>query len=247
MKSSLRKLISLPFRILPPLVVRRIVQVLLTAISARGPADTLRALLQIESDVSGQIDLAAARYGDGVHVKHRLMAYHTFFVERVRPGERVLDIGCGTGAVAYSLATQGCTEVIGVDIDGPKIEEARRRYQHPGLTFVHGDAFGDMLRQSFDVVVLSNVLEHIERRGEFLTQVRARFSPRSVLIRVPMYDRHWYVPLRAELGLFHFSDPTHYVEYTLDSFSKEMTESELRIAHLQVNWGEIWAEVVPDA
>jgi len=63
------------------------------------------------------------------------------------------------------------------------------------------------------------------------------------LIRVPMADRDWRVPLRAELGLFAFSDPTHFVEYTRETFEQEMAAFGYDVRHLQVNWGEIWAEV----
>jgi hypothetical protein len=62
-----------------------------------------------------------------------------------------------------------------------------------------------------------------------------------------MFDREWRVPLRKELGLYYFSDPTHFIEYTRDSFEREMAEARLDIVHLQVNWGEIWAEVRPRA
>jgi hypothetical protein len=58
-----------------------------------------------------------------------------------------------------------------------------------------------------------------------------------------MIDRDWHVPLRQELGLFHFSDPTHYVEFTRDSFAAEIEAAGFRVVALQVNWGEIWAEV----
>ena len=43
----------------------------------------------------------------------------------------------------------------------------------------------------------------------------------------------------------YFSDPTHYTEYTQQSFEEELREAGLAIAHLQINWGEIWAEAAP--
>ena len=87
-----------------------------------------------------------------------------------------------------------------------------------------------------------SMLEHIERRVEFLRDVQSRLSPSRWLIRVPMFDRDWRPSLRKELGLFAYSDPTHYTEYTVESFRAEMREAGLGIRHLQVNWGEIWAE-----
>ena len=60
-----------------------------------------------------------------------------------------------------------------------------------------------------------------------------------------MFNRDWRVALRKELELFHFSDPTHFTEYTDESFAKEIAASDLRIHHIEYCWGEIWAEVRP--
>ncbi|MDQ6782782.1 MAG: class I SAM-dependent methyltransferase [Actinomycetota bacterium] len=64
----------------------------------------------------------------------------------------VLDAGCGTGRVAIELAGHGI-EVIGVDVDGSMIAEARRRA--PLLTWVETDLVGLALGRTFDVVVLA--------------------------------------------------------------------------------------------
>jgi hypothetical protein len=108
-----------------------------------------------------------------------------------------------------------------------------------------GEAPQSLSRDRFDVIVLSNVLEHIKDRMFFLREVQTRATPSRWLVRVPMFDRDWRPSLRRELGLFAYGDPTHYTEYTRASFQLEMAEAGFVINHLQVNWGEIWAEVVP--
>jgi hypothetical protein len=99
--------------------------------------------------------------------------------------------------------------------------------------------------ERFDVIVLSNVLEHIEDRGGLLRRLVERFHPERVLIRVPLLERTWLVPLREELGLWHFSDPTHAVEYDLDRFERELDGAGLNIESAQQRWGEIWAVARP--
>jgi trans-aconitate methyltransferase len=42
-----------------------------------------------------------------------------------QPGERILDLGCGDGALTLKLAAMGC-DVVGVDSSAPQIEAARR-------------------------------------------------------------------------------------------------------------------------
>lgn len=238
----LSRIATAPFRLLPAVARRRLVQLLTRAAAAASPQQAMRELMTMEADLDGQVNLTALALGDGVHVKHRIMRYHDFFVDRIEGGMRVLDIGCGYGAVAHSIASRSGATVIGLDLDAANVASARQRFPHERLTFVHGEAPAMLPPGPFDVIVLSNVLEHIERRVEFLREVQSRLSPSRWLIRVPMFDRDWRPSLRKELGLFAYSDPTHYTEYTVESFRAEMREAGLGIRHLQVNWGEIWAE-----
>ena len=206
----------------------------------------MRELLQIDTDVTGLINETAITYGGGVHAKHRLMRYHDFFVDRIRPGERVLDLGPGNGAVAHSVATRSSAVVVGLDLNEDNVASAQRMFPHSSLTFVVGEAPEDIPAERFDVVIMSNVLEHLEHRVQFLRLVQERVSPSRWLLRVPMFDREWRVAMRKELGLYYFGDPTHATEYTQASFEVEMQEASFKINELQINWGEIWAEVSYD-
>ncbi len=212
------------------------------ATATAGNRKALVELFILHDILESEIDRCAIRYGDGVHPKHRLMRYHEFFVSRITPGETVLDIGCGRGMVAYSLAMAGA-KVTGIDLNEENIRAARERYQHPNLSFITGDATRVLPPGSFKTVIASNVLEHIENRIDFLNRVQQAIKPDRWLIRVPVLDRHWHSPLKQELGLSPFSDPAHFTEYTLASFMKEMDAAGLSIRHLDRIWGEIWAEV----
>ena len=237
---------AIPFRLLPGAVRRRLVQLVLHAMTRLRPEAAMRELLQIDTDVTGLINEKAIDYGGGVHVKHRLMRYHDFFVDRVRAGERVLDIGSGNGAVAHSVASRSSAVVVGLDMSQDNVVGARRMFAHPSLTFVVGTAPEDIPADPFDVVMMSNVLEHLEHRVEFLRLIQGRVSPSRWLLRVPMFDREWRVAARKELGLYYFGDPTHATEYTRESFESEMREAGFKITEMQINWGEIWAEVSCD-
>jgi len=215
---------------------------LLRATARKEPAASLKELFACESEVMSLINQSAVKYEGGIHPKHRLMDYHRFFIQRLKAGERVLDIGCGYGAVAFSLAKAGMV-VTGVDFVQISVEEARRRYQHPSLVFVEGDITRSIPDGLFDAIVMSNVLEHLEKRVELLRTVNERIRPRCWLIRVPMVNRHWTVYMKRELGMYYYSDPTHHVEYTVESFAEEMKAAGLAVAHREIAWGEIYAEV----
>lgn len=228
---------------MPSAIRRSLARALFEGVAAQPPLAAIRSLLELDDDLTSRINQAALAYEGDVHPKHRLMRYHDFFVDRIQSGDRVLDVGCGYGAVAYSIATRTGAQVTGIDISAENIAKARALFQLPNLTFVEGDALTAIGSERFDVVVLSNVLEHLEPRVDFLGDLLRLLRPRRILVRVPAFDRDWRVPLRKELGLPYFSDVSHYTEYTLESFGEEMRQAGLRIDHLQVCWGEIWADV----
>ncbi|MGH3016782.1 MAG: class I SAM-dependent methyltransferase [Gaiellaceae bacterium] len=205
----------------------------------------MRNLLIAYDDVYRWLDQAAIRYDDGVHAKHRLTRYHEFFVERVRPGERVLDIGSGKGELAHDLVVHARATVVGIDSSPYHLEFARSHFAGAGLEFQPGDVLEELPDGHFDVVVLSNVLEHIEPRVELLRRIVASARPSRLLFRVPVLARDWTVPLRQEVGLPYYSDPDHSTEYDPEGFRAELGEAGLRVTELVVTWGEIWAAAEP--
>jgi SAM-dependent methyltransferase len=205
----------------------------------------VRELLTSYDDVYRSLDGAAIRYDGGIHPKHRLTAYHDFFVERVRPGERVLDIGSGKGELAYDLVTVSGATVVGVDNDPSHLEFARSRFAHRALRFYEADVLEWLPEGHFDVVVLSNVLEHLRDRTQFLRRLVGSATPRRLLLRVPVFEREWTVPLKEEVGLDPYWEPDHEIEYDAEGFSAELEDAGLVVNELTLNWGEIWAEAEP--
>ena len=179
----------------------------------------------------------------GLHPKHRIMHYHDFFAERVMPGDRVLDIGCGIGAVAYAIAERG-GEVTAVDISEGNIESAKKMNAHPKIQYICANALDYMSEKDIDVIIMSNVLEHIENRVGFLHNLVTSLSDARYLFRVPGKDRHWSIYFREELGLNWMLDETHYTEYTTKSFYNELNAAGLEIIHCEYQWEEIWAEAI---
>ena len=185
--------------------------------------------------------LAQKAEKDGVHPKHRIMKYHSFFLDNLGSGDSVLDIGCGNGELAYDVALKA-KSVTAIDIDGKKIAAAKARYPAGNIRYLHGDALKDLPDEKFDVIILSNVLEHIRDRVEFLAGIKGKAG--RLLIRVPMIDRSWIDVYKKELGLEYRLDPTHYIEYTFEGFEKEIGDAGLKVAGHSVQFGVIWAVVV---
>lgn len=100
-----------------------------------------------DTDAEGQFDPSFRTY---VRVQDT--------IEGVPPGTRVLDVGCNTGGLGRRLiAEKGC-EMFGVDISEALVEKARAKgydaYAGPAEDLRHEDG-------TFDVVVVSEILEHV--------------------------------------------------------------------------------------
>jgi SAM-dependent methyltransferase len=193
---------------------------------------------------------AALEAEGGLHPKHRVMRYHDFFVERVSPGERAIDLGCGVGALAASVAERSRAHVTGMDWTESNLERARKAAASRGLadrlTYTLGDITKDRpplpSPARFDAVILSNVLEHITDRPERLRLWREWYRPSRFLIRVPAFDREWRVPWKRELGVEWRLDITHETEYTQSQLEAELQQAGLRVRDLIARWGEYWVE-----
>jgi SAM-dependent methyltransferase len=232
--------------LVPDAIAVRLVAAWLASVAHRpATVDALRVLLKIDDELGARLNEAAIAYDDGVHAKHRLIGYHDFFVDNVDSLDRVLDVGCGKGELAYDLVVRGGAKVVGIDVYHDALVFARARFRHERLTFIEADAHDYLDSEPFDVIVLSNVLEHIDQRVDLLRRLVSNFKPNRLLIRVPLLERHWLVPLRAELGLWHFGDPTHFVEYDLENFGSELGAAGLTVESAQQRWGEIWAVARP--
>jgi len=177
---------------------------------------------------------------DRIHPKHRLMDYHKFFVDNVDKDDAVLDIGCGNGALCYDVAKK-VKKVVGIDLNEKNVSFAKQKYSEENIEYICGDALKDLPNEKFDVIIMSNVLEHIKNRVEFLETLTTKTT--RFLIRVPMINRDWITLYKKELSMDYRLDKGHYVEYTLDGFEEEIEKAELKIKDYSIQFGEIWAVV----
>lgn len=106
----------------------------------------------------------------------------------VRPGHRILELGCGTGQVTARLLAAGAT-VVAVDAMDAMLIGARRRA--PGATFIEGDAFESDVGGDYDRAVLSFVLHNFDStdRIRLLRRTAAALGPDG---RIGVLD--WALP-----------------------------------------------------
>lgn len=233
---------------LPRLGKRRFVKELPFILTSfvTGRKGVLRFLVWAVHTLESSVDyLALWDAPDGLHPKHRLTDYHDFFIQRISSGQTVLDIGCGNGAVTADIARLTGAKVLGIDKDEGNIAQARALCADGRVKFICGDALTAELPQA-DVIVLSNVLEHLDMREVFLSTLRERIQPKLLLIRVPQYERSWMVPYAQELGLDTRLDPTHRIEHRHEQILCELSASGWLVRFIEARWGEYRIEAVPE-
>ncbi len=206
------------------------------------PRNALVFLFNLHKRILTLISDRASDYEGGVHPKHRLMQYHLFFTQRLSKNEKVLDIGSGRGFLANEMAKKGAL-VTGIELSKKNIDISNNLYKQDNLKFILGDAWKDLPKEEFDTVVMSNVLEHIDDRVGFIKMVQLKVHSKRWLLRVPCFDRDWSVALAKELDLDSRLDETHFTEFTIQSFDKEMSMAGIKPVYKEVRWGEIWAEL----
>jgi ubiquinone/menaquinone biosynthesis C-methylase UbiE len=130
--------------------------------------------------------------GWGAYYHARLNFLYKFLTTA---GQRVLEIGCGEGDLLAALEP---SLGVGVDFSAEMIRRARKR--HSNLFFVQADAHTLPLGQSFDFIILSDLLNDVWDVQAVLEETSRLSHPRTRLI-INLYSQLWEIPLNLATGL----------------------------------------------
>ncbi|RYF99949.1 MAG: class I SAM-dependent methyltransferase [Caulobacteraceae bacterium] len=106
----------------------------------------------------------------------------------LKRGAWVLDLGCGEGRHVHGLHVLGGINVVGLDRDGPSLAKAQEGLAMlPAATattgFVEGDAYRTPYADAtFDAVICSEVLEHLEDYHAALAEIARVLKPGGVFV-----------------------------------------------------------------
>src|ERR1700730_10390045 len=155
--------------------------------------------------------------GLGGFVERRVRAVNDLLLARseVAPGEKVLEVGCGTGAATVPVAEAvGDTgEVVGIDLSEPMLAGARERISHSGLrniTLLRADAQVhafepnrfDLIASRFGVMFFADPAAAFRNLlGAARPGGRLCFACWAALEE----NRHWLIPY--EVALRHLGPP----------------------------------------
>jgi trans-aconitate methyltransferase len=91
-----------------------------------------------------------------------------------KPGERILDLGCGTGHLTSQIAEKGA-KVLGVDRSASMVQQAREKY--PALRFEVMDAREISFAEPFDAVFSNATLHWIKEPEKVIAGIAAAVKP----------------------------------------------------------------------
>lgn len=119
------------------------------------------------------------------HAKRTADKDAAFFLPYLRPGMRLLDVGCGPGSITAGLARRVAPgETVGIDVSQSVIDTARslRDPSLQSLTFEVGSIYEPPFApQTFDAAFAHQVLQHLARPVEALGQVRSLLETGGVV------------------------------------------------------------------
>lgn len=102
------------------------------------------------------------------------MAEEVFLLLNPQPGDRILDVGCGTGQLTSRISASGA-RVVGIDSSGEMVRQARANY--PEGDFRVGDATNFSLGERFDAVFSNAALHWVTQPEAAIERIAAHLKP----------------------------------------------------------------------
>lgn len=167
----------------------------------------------------------------------------------VAPGDRVLDLACGTGELERRmLDAEPQVQLVGVDLAPSMVERARTKLgERSGVRFEQADAhelpFADA---AFDIVVCANTFHYFTHPAEVLREARRVLTPGGRVVILDWCRDFW--PCRVMDAVLQIVDPAYRHCYTLDEMGTLLERADFVLQdQFRYRFDLIWGMMVVDA
>jgi 2-polyprenyl-3-methyl-5-hydroxy-6-metoxy-1,4-benzoquinol methylase len=163
---------------------------------------------------------------------------HSYLLSWVGYNKSVLEVGCSSGYLTKVMAERGC-EVVGIEIDPEAAVIAEAWAERVVVGDIdEGDVWNYVKDESFDVVLLGDVLEHLRDPLGSLRQAVSKLKPSGYIVTSLPNIAHGDVRLSLMLGRFAYADKglldrTHVRFFTAESARQLHAEAGLRIVDIK--------------
>ena len=151
--------------------------------------------------------------------------------------ERVLEIGCGAGGNAGWLRAHGARQIVGIELDPASADVARRVFDD----VLEGpvEEVLSAIRESFDLVICADVLEHLVNPGSVLVELAGHLDSYGTLVASIPNIRHYRALARIAFGRGFAGDPEGVFDRThLRFFTRANIAETLAASGFEpVRWG----------
>ena len=139
--------------------------------------------------------------------------------------KRVLELGCSTGYMSkYLVQNQNCS-VIGIELDRAAAQQAAKFCREVHVRNLNNaDRFAGLDQQSFDVVLMGDVLEHLTDPRGVLIQIRKFLDHNARIVVCLPNVLHWLTRIKMLLGHFDY-EPSGTLDHTHLRFFTVKTSS----------------------
>ena len=132
------------------------------------------------NDIKLFFDELAPTWDKKVEKKNEKLIEEILNIIPIKKGNKVLDIGCGTGAITSLLQKKSQNTVIGLDISKKMIDLAKQKNTNPSIIFINQDYYS-YEDNNIDVIVCFDSYPHFVEIDKFISKSYSLLKDEGIL------------------------------------------------------------------
>ncbi len=151
-------------------------------------------------------------------------------------GKKILDIGCASGDLGQQIKRKGSCEVTGIDISRKSVKEARKVLDNAMVVDLSQGRL-PFKKGQFDIVIFSEVVEHLFNPGVILKEINRILKAGSVLVVTTPNILYWAHRLSFLRGEFKYQkegpfDEAHIHFFTFNTLLNLVEDSGFKLVKM---------------